>query len=84
MNHREASKKVWTSSDPTRMDEINLGSMQRIADACELMAQNHARLVSDRDMYEQRYRQNQAYYYAEQRRTRAPRGVITKLKSKTK
>lgn len=84
MNHREASKKVWTSSDPARMDEINLGSMQRIADACELMAQNHVRLVSDRDMYERWYRQNQAYYYAEQRRTRALRGVITKLKAKAK
>lgn len=51
MTHREASKKVWNSSDPGRMDEINMGSLQRIADACELMAKNHARLIEERNLY---------------------------------
>lgn len=32
-------------------DVMKLGCMQRIADACELMAKNHDALQTDRDMY---------------------------------
>ena len=38
MNQREASKKDWSSTNT--VVDINSGSLQRIADACEKMATN--------------------------------------------
>lgn len=57
---------------------INMGSFQRIADACELMAQNYKTLLADRDRYRSWYREAKA---AEQRIARsnaAFRGVATR------
>lgn len=77
-NMREASKKEWTSDD-TRED-INAGSFQRIADACELMARNHAALIAERDRYERWHKEEQARRQVLERRLIALRGVVTKLK----
>lgn len=32
-------------------DDLKLGAVLRIADACELMAKNHQELIADRDFY---------------------------------
>ncbi len=57
MNHREASKKSWGTRAKATEDEINMGSLQRIADATEKMAQNWDALIEERDRYERWYKQ---------------------------
>ena len=67
MNQREASRAEWrTHGVPPCRDEINSGSLQRIADATEAMAQSWVEL---RKIAERLRRSNAAL-----------RGVITKLK----
>lgn len=63
------------------LGEVNTGSFQRIADACELIARNHAQLIADRDMYEKWYVEwrDRAEHYG--RSVSALRGVITRMKS---
>lgn len=82
MNHKEASRSTWSTQTgiSASMDEIKSGSLQRIADACELMANNHAQLIADRDMYERWYREEQKYRQGLEFKVRSLRGVITKLK----
>lgn len=75
---REVSKLEFTN--PSNSDSIKLGALQRIADATEMMAKNHVRLVADRDMYEKMYRQQVATTERLSRQVSALRGVITRLK----
>lgn len=83
MTHREASKQAWSANLPRpTVEDINLGSLQSIADACELMAKNYAALISDRERYERWFKDYRTMYKAEQRRASSLRGVITKLKTK--
>lgn len=76
----EESKKPWVGNGT--LESINAGSLQRIANACELMAQNYLKLQ------EQAHWANQSKEYWESEATRmrhknkALRGVITKLKKK--
>lgn len=84
MNQREASKQNWnlfTDGHPT-IQEINSGSLQRIADATELMASNYTRLQNELQwMKESKERQRlEATRLFNQVRTL--KGVITKLKKK--
>ncbi|MDB4914086.1 MAG: hypothetical protein JWM95_1730 [Gemmatimonadetes bacterium] len=92
--HREASRDVytiraWNATEP----EINTGSLQRIADACERsatagekMAANWATLTSERDRYKRWYEQEQESRKRDVARlvnvVRALRGVITKLRNR--
>jgi hypothetical protein len=78
---RDYSRRAWTGQSKT-IEEINAGSLQRIADACELMCKDREKLERDykwmresRDEYRLRYRN------AERSRA-ALRGQITKLKKK--
>ncbi len=50
---RGDSREVWTSAKT--VEHINAGSLQRIADATELMARRHLDLIRERDEYERRY-----------------------------
>jgi hypothetical protein len=49
---RESSRQNWASQGT--IAEINSGSLQRIADATEIMAQNFVTLQKDRDWYKGR------------------------------
>ena len=82
MNMREASKHVWTSNNT--VEQINCGSFQRIADACEVMAHNHAALIAERDqaISAQNYWREMSAY--KDLRIAALKGQITKLKKGTK
>ena len=83
--YREASKQNWYPGDgvfPT--EKINSGSLQRIADACELMAKNHKQLIEERDMYERSFQRRKAYAESLERTIRSLKGVITKLRRQTK
>ncbi len=87
-NLREVSKATWNANVLPKYEEINTGSLQRIADACELMAQRYANLIDERyaDLIDERDRYRR--YHTEECKRRAHRenqirslkGVITKLR----
>jgi len=52
MSMRDSSRKEWSGNET--IERINAGSLQRIADATELMAKNHAALIADADYYKRR------------------------------
>lgn len=83
---REASKGNWnTDIKGSATDlEIQSGSLQRIADACELMAKNYFMLISERDDYQKRYSEQREKNGRLYRRIAALHGVITKLKRGSK
>ena len=81
MNQREASKSNFSlfAELPT-IEEINAGSLQRIADATEIMAKEYYKLLSDRDFYVRKFKEEYAQTKRLLRRIRALKGVITKMK----
>jgi hypothetical protein len=69
--------------------QLQLGTFQRIAAACELMARNHTDLVAERDRYKTLYEQQRFLRDEEVKRrhhqercNNSLRGVITRLKKK--
>ena len=82
-NFDQASRLRYSRDNPT-VDDLQLGCMQRIADATELMAKNHGKLIRDLELSERSKK-----YWMEDcdcliKKNRALRGVITKLKNKQK
>jgi hypothetical protein len=80
---RDKSKKNWADHSNT-LDAINAGSLQRIADAAEKMAQRHTDLIRERDDYERRYRAAVVREQRLERRLAAAKGQITKLRNAAK
>ena len=85
-NWKKISKVEWTTvgqddSNDTR-EKVKLGSLQRIADACELMAQNHAELICDRDNFKRWYEEGKADLQHAENSNRSLRGQITKLRKR--
>lgn len=77
------SKKGWYREDGApNNDQLKLGCLQRIATATELMAQQHATLVADRDRYKEWYEHEHTRRKGLELRLSAMRGVITKLRKK--
>ena len=81
MNQRDASRKNWSSGDT--LEEINAGSLQRIADATETMAQNYTSLQNDRDWYKKAWKEACDQRDNLWRRISALKGVITRMKKKS-
>lgn len=79
---RESSRAGWTSA--RTVEHINAGSLQRIADATELMARRHLDLIRERDDYERRYKAAIERELALERKLSAARGQITKLRNAAK
>ena len=52
---REASKIHYNAFTPATHQDIQTGSIQRIADAAEAMAKSHSQLIYDRDAYKRWY-----------------------------
>ena len=77
---RDASKKIWTSANT--VEHINCGSLQRIADAVELMARRYSDLITERDVFKERADRRLNSLQKAERRISALRGVITKLKAR--
>jgi hypothetical protein len=65
------------------LDQMNAGSLQRIADATEMMAQNHIRLQSDLAQYKRWYNEEREQNRHLERRIRSLKGVITRLRKAT-
>lgn len=77
----EASRSSWNaSSTGATMEQINAGSLQRIAAATELMARRYEDLIFERDRYKHRYDDSRKVCAALEKRNAALKGVITKLK----
>lgn len=77
---REQSRQEWTGNN-TRED-IDSGSLQRIADATELMARNYLELQNDMIFWKNRAEKGLARAEAAERRITALKGVITKMKKR--
>lgn len=84
-NFRKESRKDWHASGTgvvPSSEQLQLGCLQRIADATELMAKNHDGLVNERDQA----RKSRDYWMAEydsvKRSNSALRGQITRLQAK--
>ena len=81
--YRDASRRNWITHGETAADrEIEIGCLQRIADATELMAKNYVALQNDRDMYERWYEEKREQYQRAKRRIAALKGYITRIKGK--
>jgi len=75
---REESRQDWTSRGS--VEGINAGSLQRIADATEKMAESYTALIRERDHYKRWYEIVIKDVDQLGRSNSALRGVITKLK----
>jgi hypothetical protein len=84
--YKEESRKNWyvNTSEALTREQLQLGAILRIADACEAMAKNHERLLSDLAYYEKRTKElldRNSHLY---RSNCALRGVIKKRKQEQK
>ncbi len=77
--HREHSRANWNANSST-LEEINTGSLQRIADATEKMAASYDAMRDERDRYRRYWLEEQERTQRLYLSTRSLRGVITKLK----
>ena len=75
---KDVSRQEW-NGERTKED-INAGSLQRIADATEKMAQSYVALIEERDRYQRWYEIRGERVSRLERSNSALRGVITKLK----
>lgn len=83
-NLREISKQEFISATGNTNEAISTGSLQRIADATELMARNYLELQKERDNYKKGYYEKREQIEKLYRQISALKGVITKLKNKNK
>lgn len=79
-DYRSKSRQTWENDNISTHEMINVGSLQRIADATEKMAASYDRLREDRDYWRRRYEQEHATAVGMGYTIRTLRGVITKLK----
>jgi hypothetical protein len=83
-NYREMSKETnWgTFNEGLSIEQVNCGSLLRIADATEAMSTNFTSLYKElQQMTEERTRYRNLYYIG-QKQLAAYKGQITKLKKK--
>ncbi len=71
-----------TNKGNATVEQINCGSLQRIADATELMAKNYAKMERDLRWYKENYPRRNAQIEKLERSNSALRGVITRMKNK--
>lgn len=77
---REESRSTWDGKKT--IESINAGSLQRIADAMELMSQNYVNLQNERDRYKKWYYEEIEKNKKSYKRISILTGVITRLKNK--
>ena len=80
MTTREVSKLNHTTTSQTEADTINLGSLQRIADAVEKMASSYDVIREERDWLKSQRDELRGQVDRQARTIRALKGVITKMK----
>jgi hypothetical protein len=81
MIFQEVSRQNYhTSAAHATHQEIQTGSLQRIADATELMAKRYVEVLADRDNYKRWYEQEKASSKRLVAQVNALKGVITKMR----
>lgn len=82
-SYREGSKENWGVNDrePT-IEQINAGSLMRIADAVEKTALRHTELIEQRDRFERWYKAAQKRVEYLERSNAALRGHLKRAKAK--
>jgi len=86
MNQREASKQNWrlfSSNNIPTVEEINAGSLQRIADATELMASKYIQMEIDLSWYKKHFGERGDELKKRDKLISSLRGVITRMKNKS-
>jgi hypothetical protein len=83
---RKASEVSYDVDDEEKITfkEINCGSLQRIADATEVMARTHQALIRERESYRRGWQNAKSTIKYLERSNAALRGCITKLKKRKK
>ena len=84
--YKDESRKNWgidAVSKPDR-DQLKLGCLQRIADATEAMAKNFLELQASEKHYRECYHRAIARERMLERRVAGLKGVITKMKRRSK
>ena len=83
-SYREQSRIDWVRSDGASpsLEQLTFGAVQRIANATEAMAQEHTKLIRERDNYKQWWVQQRERAERVERSNRSLRGVVTRLKRK--
>lgn len=83
-SYREQSRNINWGTDKTgnslTLEQINCGSLLRIADAAEIMAKNHQQLIDERDRYKQWYEQERKTNQRLLNSNAGLRGYIKRLK----
>jgi len=83
MSRKSESKKDWgISGIGATHQDLNLGCLQRIADATESMAANYNRMRDDRDTWERIARERNSRINRYEYQVRALKGVITRQKKR--
>lgn len=86
-SYRQRSREDWGTTAPDgyglTSEQIRTGCLLRIADAVEVMAENHAALIAERDQFKRWYDEEREKRASRNRKISALRGVITKLKRKS-
>jgi len=81
MNYVKASQRAWTTRSCLATDrEVEIGCLQRIAAATELLARDRENLLVECDQYKSRYQLLFTDYQSLTRSNASLRGVITKLR----
>lgn len=75
---KDISKQTWTGTN--KIEEINAGSFQRIADATEKMASSYDALREERDRWKRWAEDYHQRIKRLERSRSALRGVITRIK----
>lgn len=85
-SYRKESRIDWgvNTDNPLTVEQINCGSMLRIADATEAMAKNYVALQDEAARYKRWYEDERRESASLRRRNITLRGQITKLRNKLK
>jgi len=75
---KELSRSTFDASNT--LEAINAGSLQRIADATEVMSQNYNALIADRDRFKKWYYEEREENDGLRKTIGSLRGWITRLK----
>lgn len=85
MSLRDESKKEWIpNAVPANAAEINIGSLQRIADAVEKMSGPYAEMLRQVESYKRLANNAEQENEHLLRRIRSLRGTITRMKEKAR
>lgn len=80
-NPKELSRQNWNVEGST-IENINAGSLQRIADATEAMAKNYVAMQNDLDYYKRMYRTHTDEIARLNRSRAALQAWVTRLRNK--